>query len=381
MKLIKIAVIPLIILVTCYFIMHLLLSSKTEPTPKPPTSRKLLVETVNVSLGRLESTIKAYGRIRSAQPIQLITEVSGGIQKGTVPFQPGQSFAKGSLLLRIDDRQARLRIKSTKSDMLNALATVLPEIKLDFPTEYKIWETYFNACEFDNELPPLPEISNQKIKLYLSRFNVFKLYFSIKDQEINLSKHYFYAPFSGSILSTETRAGATARSGAVLGQIINLDHLEVEVPIQAEDLQWIDKKGKVTFTSSELAGTWHGSIARIGSSIDSATQTVSVYIVLETDQKADLFEGAFLEAEIPGSEILDAFRLPREAIYDENHVYLVEEGKLAEREVAITRKDHDSVVINKGLSNGDMVVVEILQGVAAGMQAESRTEIQHDSDV
>jgi hypothetical protein len=101
-----------------------------------------------------------------------------------VPFQPGQSFKRGDLLIKVDDRQMKLDLNSAKSDFLNALATVLPEIKVDFPDRYEIWQNYFNSCGFDKELASLPEVEDQKIKLYLTRFNVYKLYFTAQNLDV-----------------------------------------------------------------------------------------------------------------------------------------------------------------------------------------------------
>ena len=159
---------------------------------------------------------------------------------------------------------------------MTALATVLPEIKVDFPEEYDTWQNYFDQVEFNQKLTPLPEAANQKIKLYLSRFNVYKLYFQVRNLEILLNKHFFVAPFTGSIVSADLRIGSTARPGTKLGEIINLDNLEVETPIAAEDIQWIDQETRVKFTSSEMSGEWTGKIKRIGKSIDEVTQTLPV---------------------------------------------------------------------------------------------------------
>ena len=157
--------IPIVILVVGFMAMRVLTSFKTDPPKIKPEPRPKIVEAKEVSLKDISAQIIAYGRIASSQPVILNSEVEGTLMKGNIPFRPAQSFTRGDLLIKIDDRQIRLDINTAKSDMLNALALVLPEIRVDFPEEYEVWQHYFNSCGFDRRLPNLPEAANQKIKL------------------------------------------------------------------------------------------------------------------------------------------------------------------------------------------------------------------------
>jgi len=362
--------IPVAILVGGFLAMMGLMSLRTEAPKRAPQVRPRIVESEIVRLQTIPAKIIAYGRVSSAQPVALYSEVAGTLEEGDIPFQPAQSFKKGDLLLKIDDRQATFTLNSTKSDLLSALATVLPEIKIDFPDEYPTWQDYFDACEFGRTAPPLPEAANEKIKLYLSRFNVYKLYFSVRDLEIKLEKHNFRAPFDGSIVSADLRVGSTARSGSLLGTIINLEHLEFEAPVPAQDIPWIDIGQPVTFTSAELPGRWTGRVARVGSDIDVRTQAVQVFVELDNGRVGSMLNGVFLQAEIPGRMIDRAIAIPRKALYNERYVYVIENGKLLQRDVTIARRETDHVLVNGGIEDGDTLVIEPLQGVAPGMPAQ-----------
>ncbi len=365
-------ILPIVILIIGVIAMRVLISMKKEPPKRAAVVRPRMVAAQVVQLKDIPAQIIAYGRLMSAQPITLFSEVAGEIMPGTVPFQPAQSFKKGDLLLKIDDRQIRLDINTAKSDFLNALAAVLPELKADFPEEYEKYQSYFDCCGFGAELKELPETDNQKVKLFLSRFNVYKLYFTVRNLEIRLEKHYFYAPFDGSIVSADLRVGATARVGSQLGQIINLENLEVELPIPAIDIQWIDQSRLVIFTSTEMTGQWQGKIKRIGKNIDARTQAVQVYASVDRGDQNGLFNGVFLKAQIPGKVIKNSISIPRRAIYEDKFVYLVKDGKLEYREVMISFQEPESVIATGGLQNGDTLVVELLQGVVPGMMAQAR---------
>lgn len=365
----KILIWPISILIVGFILMQILLSFKSDQPRRVPQSQPKMVNADIVNLSTVPSEIIAFGRLKTAQPVILYSEVSGILMEGRVTFQPAQSFNKGDLILKIDDRQVLLSLNSAKSDLLTALAAVLPEIKVDFPEEYLVWQKYFDQCEFERKLDPLPEINDQKMKLFLSRFNVYKLFFQVRNLEILLSKHYYYAPFDGVIVTADLRAGSTARPGTRLGEIINLEKLEVEVPVSAQDIQWIDQKKPVIFSSSELQGEWKGKIKRIGKSIDERTQAVQVFMTVDRNGEEYLYNGIFLRTELPGKSIPSAFSIPRSALYNESYVYLIKAGKLEYREVEVARRQTDTVILSGGVQTGDTLVVDVLQGVASGMTA------------
>ncbi|MEE9117909.1 MAG: efflux RND transporter periplasmic adaptor subunit [Calditrichia bacterium] len=374
----KAVFIPVAIIIASIIIMIALFSLRSDPPKAPAVPQTKIVDIEVAHLQDIESEIVGLGRLTSALPLVLFSEVSGTVMEGTVPFQPAQSFRKGDLVLKIDDRQIQLDIKSAKSEFLNALSSVLPEIKIDFPIDFEVWQSYFDQCDVYSPLPPLPETENQKIKLYLSRFNVYKLYFSVRNLEIRLEKHYFYAPFSGSIISADLRVGSIARNGSRLGEIINLDNLEVELPIPAEDIVWIDKTKPVILISEEMGKQWQGTIARIGNSIDPKTQSVSLFVRLNISNRGEIFEGIFLKARISGKIVKNAILIPRKILYQENYIYFIKNGRLDYRPVEISRLQTDSVIVSEGISQGDTIVTEVLQGVASGMLARPKSILSEE---
>ena len=365
---------PIGILLTGFLVMVLLINLRSEPPKRLPVIQPKTVQAEKVELKDINSEIITLGRLTSSQPVTLYSEVAGILEAGSIPFLPAALFKKGDLLFKVDDRQTKLELNSLKSDFMNALASVLPEIKIDFPDEYQRFQNYFDNCDFHSRLTALPETSNQKIKLFLTRFNVYKLYYSVKNLEIRLEKHYFYAPFDGSIISADLRKGSTVRVGSTVGQIINLENLEVEVPVAANDITWIDRSRPVKLISSEIKGEWMGQIKRIGKNIDERTQTVPVFVGIKKNGHEELINGIFLKAIIPGRIVQNAVSVPNRALYNESFVYLIQNGKLEFRQVNIAKRQMDHVIVSNGIASGDTLVTELLQGVAPGMPAIARTE-------
>jgi membrane fusion protein, multidrug efflux system len=374
-----VALVALGIVVAGFAVMSLLSSLREEPPKKEPEQRQIVVSAETVAPGRVAAEIIAYGRLKSAQPVVINSEVNGMLEEGEVDFRPGQRFRRGQLLIKVDARQIELDISAAKSDLLKALATVLPEIRVDFPDAFAVWQEYFNLCSFDRPVPKLPEAANNNIKLYLSRFNVYTIYFTIRDLEIMREKHFIHAPFDGSIVAVDLRSGSNVRSGTRIGEIINLEELEMVVPLTVEDVQWLDPEQPVLLTSAELRGEWHGHIVRIARTVDQQTQTVQAYITV--DEADQLYDGILMKATIPGRMIDSAVRIPRRALHNQNSVYLIEDGLLALRAVDVVRSEPESVIIAGGLVSGDVVVTDVLQGVSPGMPARVKNNDERVQEV
>ncbi len=362
---------PFVLLLLGFALMKILVSFKAEKPKRNSEINPRVVVTQLVSLGNVPAHLTTFGTLATSQPVSLISEVSGTIQAGNVPFQPAQSFKKGDLLLKVDDRQIKLELNSTKSDLLTALASLMPEIKVSSATIFPIWQNYFDSINFENPIGELPFTDDQRLKALLARYNIFKLYFSVQSLEIRAAKHYFYAPFNGSIISTQLRDGSTAAPGSRLGELINLDKLEVEIQIPTQDIGWIHENAPVKLSPDDIGQEWLGHIDRIGNIIDERSQSVKAYIKLDNTGDTTPLAGVFLKAEIEALTIPNALKLERRAVYEETYVFLVEDGLFSRREVGIAFDEGDFYIINSGLAEGDTLVTELLQGVSAGMPARS----------
>jgi multidrug efflux pump subunit AcrA (membrane-fusion protein) len=354
-------------------LMFWFMSMRDQPEPREAKQTVRTVSTVVIADGQTMPRVSALGRVLSSSPVDLAVEVAGMVEAGDIQFKPASAFKKGNLLLKIDDRQASLDLQSAKADLMSALASVLPEIKIDFPDKYDDWQNFFDNISFDGAVADLPETEHSRVRLYLSRFNVYKLYFAVKNLEIRLEKHYKRAPFDGTIVTTLVRPGSSVGVNAKLGQIIATSDLEVELSCVAADLPWIRRNADVLLTSREIDGEWRGRVTRIGQSIDSRSETVPVYVALSSGPIDRLYEGAFVEAEL-ASRPVDGYEIPRSAIYDNRFVYLIKDGALYQQPVGINRLQSETAIIGDGLHPGDSLVIELMQGVAPGMAAVARDD-------
>lgn len=367
---------PLIILgsIVLILIVAVALSSVfsgMKPEEEKKEEEKIIryVKASKIEYSDIESELTETGRVASKSIIDLSPEVRGKILNGTVQLKKGQSFRKGQLLLKIYNQEAQLALKAKKSSFLNSLANILPDMKMDYPERYQTWVDFFEAVEINKPLPKMPEIKSAKEKIFLSSRNILGTYYSIKSDEIILSRYYIYAPFNGSYTAVYAEPGAIANPGVRIASMIRTDKLELEVPVEVENVKFIKKGQTVNIISANDQEEFKGKITRISDFVDPQTQSVSVFIDISSKKSANVYQGEYMSVVFSNILLKDAYEIPRNAVFNQNEVFTVVEGKLKKRLVNILKMNDETILIN-GIDEGTMIVTESLINAVDNMEVE-----------
>ncbi|MFT6964754.1 MAG: multidrug efflux pump subunit AcrA (membrane-fusion protein), partial [Flammeovirgaceae bacterium] len=146
----------LAILGTAYGLMELF-SQKEEEEKKVVAEVKRYVKTSQVAYTDIPTELSAFGRVNSALPLDITSEVSGRMLQGNVSLRAGQKFRKGAMLFRIDNTESRLRLQAAKSTFLKDVSMLLPDMKIDYAESFETWQNYFNALDVEKAIPELPK--------------------------------------------------------------------------------------------------------------------------------------------------------------------------------------------------------------------------------
>lgn len=361
-------IIAVVILLALAFLLIKKLSTKApEPVRPPLTQRSQYVNTAVVAYTNHQTSTEALGQVIASQPIDIISEVSGQIKKGNVTLKKAIQFSQGSVLFEIDNAEAVLNLKSQRSNFQNAVALILPDMKLDFPNSYQKWQDYFNRIDINGSLPTLPEASDQREKTFLASRNIAGQFYNIKSAEERLTKYRVTAPYSGVIQQVYTDAGSVANPGTRVLRIRKTNDLELELPVRKEDIQWVKTGTKVKVFSEDKRQSTTGTVNRIGSEIDPTTQSVNVYVSVNSTANIKLYEGMYLYAEIAGSTIAKAMEINRKAIFDNNKIFVIKDSILVEQTVNI-HKVRNATVLFSGVNEGEKVASEVFLGATDGMK-------------
>ena len=360
-------ILPILILVIAIAAMKFLSSMKKEQKRHKPVQfiRAVAVQVVHPET--INPTIKAMGRVRSREVVELTPEVSGIVLSQNFRLRKGDSFYKGQTVLSIDSRLASNSYKTMISDLQNALASLLPDLKSDIPDAYERWNTFFTALSPDQPLPGLPAAGNDREKLFVSRFNIYKLYYLAQNQRLTLSKHTLKAPFTGTVSESKIFPASMVRAGIGVATLVRTDNMEIELPLTSVEASFVRKGMSALVTTDDMQEPITGTVHRMGGNLDEQMQTVSVFVRVKNGSPNNLLDGAFATVFIKGDEIPQSVAVVRKAVHDKNKVYTINSGQLEEKEITIAYNGIDTAYVSNGLNELDTLVIEVLQDAVIGM--------------
>ncbi len=340
-----------------FFLMQMF-SKQKEEIKQPKIEKKLpKVKAKTVSYSNVMVDVEQTGRLLSTSTVDLIAEVSGKMLQGGVALTAGASFNKGDILLNIFDKEAKLALKAAKSRYLSSIAGVLPDLKYDYPDNYNNWLDFFNDIKIDKPLPAFPKVSSENERIYLASRNILNDYFTIQSNEIRLKKYVIRAPFNGAFTQVNLEVGSIASPGSRIAKMIKTDILELQVPLNMEEIAYVKKgnKVKVHFQGKEYEGV----VNRVSDFVDHASQSIFVYVTMHNSKKLPLFEGMYMKASFAESELKEVMQVPRECVFNFDEVYIVKDGKLAKKRIEIAKVDEYFAYI-RGLKKESQIVIESL---------------------
>ncbi|OAV45543.1 efflux RND transporter periplasmic adaptor subunit [Lewinella sp. 4G2] len=361
------AVLGIAIIAGGYFGYKALGDLKADPPKRDIPERIKEVETITVLNANINSELGVQGRLQAYNKIPLFTEVGGAVRETGKPFKEGTYFKEGQTLLRIDNTEARYNIQAQKATLLNSIANMMPDLKIDYPESFEAWNRYLNNFSVDDPLPALPEAQNQRERLFVAGRNLATQYYSIKSLEDRLGKYVLTAPFSGVLTTATVDQGTVVRPGQQLGELMATGYYEMVATVPLSQLDFLRPGGKVELYSEDIAGSWTGTIRRVSDQIDPASQTVNVYVGVSG---RDLREGMYLRGEADAKVFENVVEIDRDKLVDESEVYVVRNDTLLELIPVNVRKFNRETVIVAGIPDGTQLLSSDVAGAYDGMRVQ-----------
>jgi membrane fusion protein, multidrug efflux system len=360
----------LFILVLAYGLMRFLIAQKEAPPVRRSIEARRYVKVEPVKFTRISSEVSEEGRLSSTAEIDLVAEASGKIEAGKVALKTGAKFYKGDVLFEIYPDEAILSLKAQKSQYQNTLAGIIPDLAIDFPEAEAPFTSFFSSIELDKPLPPMPEISNDKLKIFLASRNVISEYYSIQRDQLQLKRRTVRAPFNGTYKEVYMEKGAYTNAGGRVARAIQTDHLELEVALNRADAAWVRTGDPVSVESEKRDLSWKGKVIRKGQFVDEGTQRQTIFIQISYDHSQALLAGEYLVANFPVRPIENAMEIPRNSVFNSDEVFVVREGRLAKEKIDVI-KVNDRTLIFNGITEGDTLVVQQMINVSEGTLVQS----------
>jgi len=359
------------------FALAVLLASSKPPVVNEPFSP--LVTTIRVMQVKAKTeylTIKSQGTVQPRSESTLIPEVSGRVVWISPAMVGGGAFMEGDVLLRIDQADYKSSVQRNEAMVERTLveqAYAADELK-------RIKKLYAKQLASQSQL----DGADRTARVAAANLQEGR---AMLDQALrDLARTELKAPFDGLVRNEQVDLGQFVSRGNSVGLIYATDYVEVRLPIAASQLAYfglpmstrgqipVDIQPPVTLTADigDTRVIWEGSLVRAEAEIDQRSRMIYGVVRLPSmrdEQSWPIPVGLFVQAEIQGRKVEQVIRLPRSALRDSNQVLVVDDdNRLHFRQISILRLEHEDVLIDGGLQDGELVSISPLQTVVDGMR-------------
>lgn len=281
--------------------------------------------------------VKATGKVDvPPQNRAQITSFVGGYVKST-QLLVGDKVVKGQALLTLENTEF-LDIQKDYlevAEQINYLKSEYLRQKTLFDEKITSQKNYLKAESDYRRAIGMYQSLKEKLKLLnINPANVEKGKLS--------SVVTIYAPISGDIVVMNAHLGMHVNPSDVILEIIQTDHLHLELAIFEKDILKIKKEQDILFTVPEASKeVFSAKVHLVGKSIEGNDRTINIHAHLDDNIKQRLLTGMFVEANI----IVDskkALAIPKDALLNEENKKIVlllsknKNGNYTFKKVAVT---------------------------------------------
>jgi multidrug efflux pump subunit AcrA (membrane-fusion protein) len=365
MRKIILALFGVLLIIASVYVSKLIISNKNTIRKAPPKVIKTVyVDTVLNST--IPIIIPANGNLIAKRRVEIYSEVQGIFKPTSKLFKPGEKYNKNEIFITINNTEYFSSVQSAKSNLYNSIVAIMADLRLDFPDIYPKWEAYIKSFDLNKTTPKLPEMSSQKENYFITGRGIVSNYYSVKNLEERLSKYTIKAPFKGILTESLVTEGTLIRNNQKLGEYIDPSSYEMEVSLGKNYASLLKIGENVQLNNLENTEKYTGKISRINGSVNTATQTITVFIEIKN---SSLKEGMYLEAKINAKNEPNAIEINRSLLLDENKIFIVRDNVLDIMEVTPTYFSETKVVL-KNIPDKTIILSNPFPGAFVGMSVK-----------
>jgi cobalt-zinc-cadmium efflux system membrane fusion protein len=247
----------------------------------------------------------------------IISSFAGGYVQKT-PLLVGNKVRKGQVLATLENPEF---VEMQQSYL--ETAQQLTYLKSEYERQKTLVEEQISSQKSflkaeSNYKSALAIYNGLKKKLQMLNININAVEAGNITSEIAL-----YAPIHGSVTKMNISKGTYVSPADEIMEIINTDHIHLELAVFEKDILKIKEGQKIVFNIPEaLEDTFEAEVHLVGTSIDTKNRTVKVHGHLEDDKNHNFALGMFVDAQII-TESSQALALPNDAIITLDDKYYV----------------------------------------------------------
>ena len=291
---------------------------------------------------RVTRELQALGTAVANESVDITSKSANLVT--AIHFQDGQQVRRGQLLVVLDDAQAR-------ADLAEANAA-LTESTSQYQRARDLLSTRVVSQSQYEQLEATMKANRARVDAAQAR----------------LADTVIRAPFAGRVGLRRVSVGSLVNPGTVITTLDDTSVMKVDFAVPENQLGNLRSGLELTARTAAHPGRQlAGRVLSIDSRIDPATRSVTVRALVPNDDGL-LRPGMYVNVSLAREEY-DALVVPEEALVPEQsrqYVFVVEDGRVARREVQIGRRTPGRVEVTAGLEEGERIIVEGTQKVREG---------------
>ena len=372
-------VLPLAVLAVAGLAALIMIRSRPEVETQPMRIEPPGVRVQAVVLDDVRLSVMSEGTVRPRTESQLVPEISGRVMSIAPSFAEGGFFEAGDVLVTIDPFDYQQAVISARSQLAQARLR-LAEEEAEAEVAQREWAELGQGSPRELTLRK-PQLENAHAAVAAAEANVERAKRDLERAEIT-------APYAGRVRRKNVDVGQFVTIGNVVATIYAVDVAEIRLPLPDEQLAYLNlplayrgtqnRPGpRVTFRTTFAGKTyaWRGRIVRTESEIDPISRMVHAvaevqdpYAAGPDPDRPPLAVGMYVQAEIEGREFDQIAVMPRVALRGRNQVMVIaDDNRVRFRDVEILRSTTESVYIEGGLAEGELVAVSTIDSPTDGM--------------
>ena len=389
-------------------------STKAKLKKESEEIQTSVLRTFLAEKGDFAAQFRTFGTVQAMHKLNIKSEVSGRISKIHPAFFVGGEILSNETILSIDKTDLRLSMQQAEAnfELSTARYKTLQQESKNIQASLKLQQESYKLSQ--NELKRQQQMyaektisrqtleNSQKLKqaqqlAVLNLENQFKLIPSrllqaestiklhraqLTEAKNRLKKAEIRAPFRGRVSSKNISIGEYLNIGSKVGEMIDLDALEIHTPIPSSEIPWLTNEvSDSNYSSSSSAGITgkavkleflapvahnsFGTVKRLGASLDNATRSLMAYIqfnkrrLLSDSQKQtdlrQILPGSFCRVDFEGKILRDVLKVPRSSL-KLSKIQVVRNSKLHFIPVDIVRDEGEQVYIRADVASNEQIV-------------------------
>jgi membrane fusion protein (multidrug efflux system) len=317
----------------------------------------------------IEKTFKFVGRVEAVNRVDVRARVTGYLEE--VLFKEGDLVKAGAPLYRIEQGLYQAAVEQAEGALERSKgAQALTAIQLQRAQDL-----------VDKQAGTVVARDQAKAADDGAKGTIMQDDASLKTAQINLGYTDITSPIDGEVGKTNvTKGNVVGPDSGVLTVIVSQDPMYVTFPVSDRDFlrareagrkighdELSDFKVRIRFSDGSVYDQI-GTVNFVNVTVDRATDTVLVRASVP-NPKNGLIDGQLVTVEVNIGTPEQKVVVPQSALIADQegvYVFVVENGKAVMKRVTPGGPSGTGVVIERGLSGGEQVIVEGLQSVRPG---------------